>query len=223
MPTSHYNQLNQIMELVSLTKPKRLLDIGVGFGKYGFLSREYLELWYGTGKYDDWITQIDGIEAFEKYLTPVHKYIYNRIYIGNASDVLPTLEDRYDLVLIIDVLEHFNHADGRKLLTACRERAENIIISVPRNWWRQEAAFGNEYEIHQFHWKECHLKQFEDVQFFYNPSSVLCYMGVQGREVLRQYRRNRYKRMLIRIMDGMKMRGLVLRILRAGHDKRGLA
>jgi hypothetical protein len=31
MPTSQYNQLNQVVEVVSVTKPKRLLDIGVGF------------------------------------------------------------------------------------------------------------------------------------------------------------------------------------------------
>jgi hypothetical protein len=217
MPTSHYDQLNQIMELVSLTKPKKLLDIGVGFGKYGFLSREYLELWHGSGKYDHWVTQIDGIEAFEKYLTPVHEYIYDRIYVGNALDVLPTLGDRYDLVLIIDVLEHFNHADGLKLLTACRERAENILISVPKNWRRQEAAFGNEYEIHRFHWRERHFEQFEDVHFLYNPSSILCYVGAQGREVLKQCKRNRHRRMLIRLIDGMQLRGLALRILPSGR------
>lgn len=218
MPTSHYNQLNQIVELMYLTKPRRLLDIGVGFGKYGFLAREYLELWYGSGKYDDWVIQIDGIEAFGKYLTPVHEYIYDRVYVGNALDVLPRLEGRYDLVLIIDVLEHFNHADGLKLLTACRERAENIIISVPKNWCRQEAAFGNEYEVHKFHWKERHFAQFEDAQFLYNPSSILCYMGVQGREVLKQCKLNRYKRMLIHVIDGMKLRGLALRILHSRQN-----
>ncbi|MBA7677027.1 hypothetical protein ES703_85275 [subsurface metagenome] len=39
MPTSYYSQLNEIMELIVLTDPKSILDVGVGFGKYGFLSR----------------------------------------------------------------------------------------------------------------------------------------------------------------------------------------
>jgi hypothetical protein len=42
MPTSHPHQLNQIVELIMLTDPHSLLDVGIGFGKYGVLAREYL-------------------------------------------------------------------------------------------------------------------------------------------------------------------------------------
>jgi len=41
MPSSHLLQLNEIMQLIFLTKPQSLLDIGVGFGKYGVLAQEY--------------------------------------------------------------------------------------------------------------------------------------------------------------------------------------
>ena len=75
MPTSHFYQLNEIVELVTLTNPKSVLDIGIGFGKYGFLLREYLELRDGRNKYNDWKRRIDGIEVFEEYLTPVHHFI----------------------------------------------------------------------------------------------------------------------------------------------------
>jgi len=34
------------MELITLTNPQCILDVDAGFGKYGFLSREYLELWF---------------------------------------------------------------------------------------------------------------------------------------------------------------------------------
>ena len=84
MPSSHYFQLNEIVDLISLADPVKLLDIGVGFGKYGFLAREYLELWKDGGDYQKWNRQIDGIEAFEPYITPVHQFIYNNIFIGNA-------------------------------------------------------------------------------------------------------------------------------------------
>ncbi|MBA7570185.1 hypothetical protein ES708_11933 [subsurface metagenome] len=33
MPSSHWYQLNEIMELIILTQPKSILDVGVGFGK----------------------------------------------------------------------------------------------------------------------------------------------------------------------------------------------
>ncbi len=70
MPSSHFGQLNEIVELIKLSKPKSVLDIGVGFGKYGVLAREYLELWDEGKKYNDREIRIDGIEAFEKYITP---------------------------------------------------------------------------------------------------------------------------------------------------------
>ena len=107
MPSSHLHQINEIMELIFNSKPKSLLDIGVGFGKYGFLSREYLELGDGRQKYNDWKIQIDGIEVFTEYLTPIHKFIYNEIFEGNALDILPTLKTKYDLILLIDVFSLF--------------------------------------------------------------------------------------------------------------------
>ena len=64
MPTSHHSQINQIMQFVVLTDPKSLLDIGVGFGKYGFLAREFLELWDGREEIGNWTRRIDGIEIF---------------------------------------------------------------------------------------------------------------------------------------------------------------
>ena len=89
MPSSIPQQLNDIVELIIDTNPKSILDVGVGFGKYGFLSREYLELWDGRGQYKDWRRRIDGIEAFKEYLTPIHDFVYNHVYVGNVLDILP--------------------------------------------------------------------------------------------------------------------------------------
>ncbi|MBN1591537.1 MAG: hypothetical protein JW888_18630 [Pirellulales bacterium] len=112
MPTSNLFQLNEITQLIKTTNPNALLDVGVGFGKYGFLAREYLELWGRQQDYGDWTRRIDGIEAFADYVGPLQRLIYNTIHIGNALEVLPTLDARYDLVLLIDVLEEFCPADG---------------------------------------------------------------------------------------------------------------
>ena len=72
MPTSQLNQLPQIIELILFTNPEKMLDVGVGFGKYGFLSREYLELWDDKRRYSNWTNRynwtkrIDGIEVFKE-------------------------------------------------------------------------------------------------------------------------------------------------------------
>lgn len=143
MPPSHFYQLNEIMELIVLTKPNRILDVGLGFGKYGFLCREYLDLLDGRQKINDWRRQIDGIEIFNAYITPLQEQIYNHIYIGNALDILPALKEPYDLILLIDVIEHFDRPDGERLFALCREHGRNIIISTPKIDMPQQDMFGN--------------------------------------------------------------------------------
>lgn len=153
MPSSAPNQINQIVQLMMLLKPKSILDIGVGFGKYGFLAREYLELWDGRDKYDDWQRRIDGIEANTEYITDLQKMIYNNIYIGNALEIIPTLETRYDLTILIDVLEHFTPEDGARLLTAIRKKSRAFLVSTPKAVSSQGDAFNNEYERHRSQWQ----------------------------------------------------------------------
>ncbi len=153
MPTSNPFQLNEIVYLAMQINPKSVLDIGAGFGKYGVLMREYLELWDGREKYGDWQRKIDAIEGFEKYLTPLHKFIYNKIYTGNALEILPTFEtNKYDLILLIDVLEHFETTEGKRLLQECSRVGKAIIISTPKHPQIQTDSFGNPYETHLSKW-----------------------------------------------------------------------
>jgi len=177
MPTSHLYQLNEILELIFYTNPSSLLDIGIGFGKYGFLSREYLELWDGREKYNDWTRSIDGIEAYEKYITPIHKLIYDNIYIGNALDIIPKLYKRYDLILIIDVMEHFTYEDGKHLLALCEEKGRNVIISTPRDIGIQENAFDNEFETHRFQWDKKYFSDIKNLFFIENEFSQILFYG----------------------------------------------
>jgi len=165
------------MELIILTKPKTILDIGVGFGKYGLLSREYLEFYDGREKYDDWERQIDGIEAFKEYVTPIYDFVYDNVYIGNALEILPTVQKHYDLILIIDVLEHFEYEDGIMLLKECMQRCSNTIISTPKDIGSQGDIFGNTFEMHRFQWEKKHFRQFGNNLFIYNDRSLICLIG----------------------------------------------
>jgi len=119
MPTSHLHQLSHIVEAIDVLNPRTMLDVGVGFGKYGVLAREFLELRDGRSRYDDWQRRIDGIEVFEGYLTPLHRFVYDEIHIGNAIDVLPTLPAVYVLAWLVDGLEHFSKSDGDMVLRQC--------------------------------------------------------------------------------------------------------
>jgi len=190
MPSSHHKQIDDIIDLMVLTKPESVLDVGIGFGKYGFLAREYLELWDGRQKYGDWKKRIDGIEGFRGYKNPVYEFIYNKVNFGNALKIIPKIRKSYDLILLIDVFEHFNYQDGINLLKECRKRSKNIIISTPKNIGIQKDAFGNSFEIHKFQWKKKHFDIFSDKFFISNKKSLIVYIGEDFNRVKKTRKRS---------------------------------
>ena len=213
MPSSHYFQLNEIVDLIVLTDPGKLLDIGPGFGKYGFLAREYLELWNEGREYLKWERQIDGIEAFEPYLTPVHKFIYDNVFIGNALEILPVLKDHYDLILMIDVFEHFTYQDGLKLLAECRKKGKNILISVPVAMSAQEAVFGNEFEMHKYAWKKEDFNDIPDKFFLQNVRSTICYIGEDSSRIKKILQKRTVRTGIINILDFLHLKKIVKLLL----------
>jgi hypothetical protein len=184
MPTSHYHQIGKIVEIMFLIRPKSVLDVGIGCGKYGMLAREFLEIWLEHKPYAERNIRIDGIEAFPEYIQEGQRFYYDTIYIGNALDTVPTLEN-YDLILLVDVLEHFSGEDGLKLLGSCAQKGKHILISTPLDIGDQGAVFGNEFERHRFQWKRGHFRKYGPVVFFRNYHSILCLIGPDGRRVKR--------------------------------------
>ena len=190
MPTSHFQQLNEIMRLVAICKPKSVLDIGVGFGKYGMLCREYLELWTDYNRILSSLSlgfkyRIDGIEVCRRYLTPMHDYIYDQIFQGDALEVLPTLKHHYELILLIDIIEHFRFDDGLKVLKMCGEIGDNVIVSTPREFKPQNPEFGNEFEIHRSHWELSDFDDFRPVFEMPQDESLIVFFGKDVQKIER--------------------------------------
>jgi len=160
-PTALAPMCNRIME----KDPMSVLDIGIGFGKFGFLAREYTDV--RLGRYFNWKTRIDGIEIFEKYITQLQREIYDNIYIGDAIDILPTL-GRYDMIICSDVLEHFSEQDGTVLLDLIKDRCKFAMIVTPVTVLHQEALYNNEHERHISAWSKEILSNWGEVFQFEN-------------------------------------------------------
>lgn len=191
MPSSHPRQLNDIVELIMLAQPAAILDVGIGFGKYGFLAREYLEYWDGRIAFGAREHRIDGIEAFETYVTSLQREIYDQVYIGEATDVLSRLHRRYNLILLIDVLEHLNREDGNRLLDQCLGISEALLVSTPIKMEEQGALFDNGFEQHRQQWAKSDFNRFDSKFFARNAYSVICYIGDQAPQVGAAFRRGK--------------------------------
>lgn len=136
------------MDLIIQRSPKSILDVGIGFGKWGMLCREYLDIYHGRYIKAEWQIRIDGLEIFESYRTPVWE-LYDSITIGDLREKAELL-NQYELVLLIDVIEHLERDEGE---TVMKSIATGYIVATPVNLHSLEnAAFGNEHEKHKSLW-----------------------------------------------------------------------
>ena len=84
MPLSTHLQISRILEQVIQINPSAILDVGCGLGICSALSRigpDGDNLFdrgnLAWNKKENWKIRIDGIEAFEKYVTEFHKLVHN--------------------------------------------------------------------------------------------------------------------------------------------------
>lgn len=150
MPSGRPNIIGPVIDLIMKINPGSILDVGSGFGKWGFLLREYLEVWQGRLYPEEWRKRIDAIEIYKGYTKlPWYDIIYNNIYNQDITEHDKILAD-YDLVLFMDVIEHIEKERGLELL----KKAKHWIVSTPNYVSKQGKMFGNEYEAHISLWSQ---------------------------------------------------------------------
>jgi hypothetical protein len=165
MPSSRPNTIPVVINLLRELQPQSILDVGVGFGKWGHLFREYtdiLESERDPSRYlrENWRVQIDGIEGYPAYLTEMHRYIYNQLYTGNALQIIKKVPS-YDLVFLGDIIEHFEKEAGFELLRQAIAHAHKaVIVTTPKYETDQGDLCGNELERHRSLWREKDFNQF---------------------------------------------------------------
>jgi hypothetical protein len=191
MPTGHFGQISLVVEILVKVKPKSILDVGIGYGKYGMLAREYLD--YAHFRRRDIL--IDGIEGFGEYIQDGQRFYYDNIFIGDALSLLPTL-GKYDIILLLDTLEHFTKEDGLQILKDCQLHATHVLVATPIEIEPQGAVYGNEFEHHRFQWNKRDLISFAPVTFFKNPDTLIALFGAQSVAIKRNITYLNYKRFL---------------------------
>ena len=163
MPSSTHVHISKMVDWIVRLQPTSVLDIGVGFGKWGFLAREYTDINAHHYKREDWKVRIEGVEAFPEYATPTYHYVYDQVHYGDLRTVLPNL-GTFDLVIIGDVIEHFDKEVGLDLLQQLREKSRYILLSSPTVFFTQE-LFENEFEQHRSLWT---VEDFAGFRFDYD-------------------------------------------------------
>ncbi|HEX8220872.1 MAG TPA: class I SAM-dependent methyltransferase [Chloroflexia bacterium] len=158
MGTSNWQNISYSIEMIREINPRSVLDVGSGFGRWGFLCREMLDVWEGRTYPESWQVRIDAIEAFPPNITPVYDYVYDNVYKGDAAKIIDELGE-YDLIIFGDVLEHFSKREGDILLKKAVRRAQKaVLIHIPLGkQWPQSERDNNTYEEHRSVWEASNL------------------------------------------------------------------
>jgi len=116
-------------------KNLKVLDIGAGEGIYSILLKRNYKI-------------VDAIEVWEPNIIQNGlREIYNNVYFEDAV-TFDFNKNKYDLVVLGDVLEHINIEDSKKLIKKIKDSGIiNGLIHVP--WkYKQDELYGNPYEKH---------------------------------------------------------------------------
>ena len=130
-------------------KIKSILDLGCGLSlKSQYMSHEF----------------IVGVDIFSKYLEKIStkkNVALIRYDLKKISNLF--LPKSFDIVLILDVLEHLNKKDSFKLLSDAEKLAKKaVIIETPLGYIPQNIDIwklgGDKYQTHRSSW---HLEDFK--------------------------------------------------------------
>jgi len=155
MPLGSFAILPDVVSELVRKNPRRVLDVGIGFGIYGAAIREWLDSGYGRK------TFIEGVEAFSGYENPNWQH-YDRVIIDDVMKVF--FDELYDTILLLDVIEHFRKEEGEELIRRMKSIlfiGGILLVGTPAIFCPQDAVYGNEYERHRSLWTKEDFEGFE--------------------------------------------------------------
>jgi hypothetical protein len=140
MPTSNLAVAPFVINLVEQVPHERVLDVGPGWGKYATLLREYL---------NRKPLRIDAVEMHKPYVD-AHGLgvLYDDVLVGDVCELPDEKLAEYDLVLMVDVIEHLEHAAAYELLDRIPGR---VVICTPVDFFSNGPGLPDS-ETHRSHW-----------------------------------------------------------------------
>jgi hypothetical protein len=154
MANSPYQDTVFILDFLSWLQPSSILDIGAGFGRWGFLCRCHLGPGESLRTNAAQSLRIDAIEAFQPNINAVYESVYNRVYKGELQSMMPGL-GKYDVIICSHVIEHLEKEEGRKQIAQMFDHAvQALVVGVPIADCLRSPVGGNPYEAHRSIWRK---------------------------------------------------------------------
>ena len=176
---SYAENIAVIMEICRQLNPRAVLDIGTGFGKYGFLVRERL-LSEKANKGDLYPQDNCIIDCVEEtpyfYGFPFHQTAYNNLYHQNVFLVSDEILRKYDLMLLIDIVEHWGKEAALSFLNRLELLERRFLVSTPK----KVVIYDPKYygcEKHKTQFFDADFRKFNVLKNFSNELSYIYLLG----------------------------------------------
>ena len=77
MSNSPYQDTVFVLDLLRSLEPKSILDVGAGFGRWGYLLRCHMASGESLTVNSNQDLRIEAVEAFDENITPIYDCVYN--------------------------------------------------------------------------------------------------------------------------------------------------
>jgi len=177
MPSSFHGHISDVIDIYLKANPLTVLDVGVGYGKWGTLFREYGDVFKGRLKPEEWRVSIHGVEIFENYYNLNYDQSYTQVFFESIVDFLNKGHNipEYDFIYAGDVIEHLDKKTALNVINKFKIISKTLAISIPlTDRWPQGEIFGNEHEAHKSIWEEKDFTGlFANKKIYTNPAGKL--------------------------------------------------
>jgi len=171
MPSSRPELIPRVIEILcaidNLESITRVLDIGHGWGKYGLLLREYLDGSSIMNPRPEWELKIDCVEVCKEYTRPHIMHIYDVVWVDDVRNWVYKIQGKWDIILLIDVIEHLLKEDWLWIYSKIKPRAKWILISTPTKFMKRI-----DEDLGLYHEMEEHITCYVEKDF--PPESLIC-------------------------------------------------
>jgi SAM-dependent methyltransferase len=122
------------LEAIDDVGPTRVLDLDLGFGRWGMLIREIRDDAAGRVHRENWRTHIEAATPEAHAVEEYHHFFYDWIHTGDPGALLTGKAGRWNLVVL-------GEAPAAEVVTAALDHADYVLVVTPlSNGWSAGTA-----------------------------------------------------------------------------------
>lgn len=115
------------IEAVTELAPLRVLDVGVGLGRWGMLVRDFCEESSVKSDRSKWKLHVEGIQLSGEAIAGHHEFLYDRIQPANGN-LCQQIHGNWNLAILDGVLGNWPKQESSEILSLAMDAADYVMV-----------------------------------------------------------------------------------------------